>query len=245
MAQELNGLSSAADYAALSADARIALARLPGNESKQWGAGLEQRDWTIRSTRASLAESDTVYFPPGWTNSLKRGAAANQLVAITSFDDYDKLSVDALRVLAGLPGNERAFYQITIDPLDPDSPTTANRLGPDNDDSFMVDPTLRAYVATLDGRSKNRYFFRAAYVDRANNLSALGLSSPPVHLPDVTPPRAPVFTRALAGDPDPTKPGDRKSHSTGRRTARTTSPPIESIGRTTSRTPETSALWSW
>ena len=199
-AQALNGLSSAAGYAALSSDARLALARLPGNEGKQWGAGLEQLDWTIRSSRTALAASDTAYFPLDWANALKRGAAASQLVAIASLDDYDNLSVDALRVLAGLPGNERAFTQITIDPLDPDSSATKNQLGPDNDESFVIDPTLRAYVATLDGRSSNRYFFRAAYVDCANNLSALGLSSPPVHLPDVTPPRAPVFTTVTGGE---------------------------------------------
>ena len=59
---------------------------------------------------------------------------------------------------------------------------------------------MRAYVDNLDGRSTSRYFYRAAYVDGANNVGPLSLSSPPVWLPNVTPPRAPVLTRILGDD---------------------------------------------
>jgi hypothetical protein len=59
---------------------------------------------------------------------------------------------------------------------------------------------LGIYIDTLDGRATNRYFYRAAYVDGAHNRSALSLSSPPVYLPNVVPPRAPVITKVLGGD---------------------------------------------
>lgn len=113
---------------------------------------------------------------------------------------YRGLSNDALRVLAGLPGNEHAFTQVTIQPLDPTDPVNANRRGPDNPEGFVVDPTLRAYVDTLDGRSTNRYFYRSTYVDGAHNASNLSLSSPPVYLPNVVPPRPPVITKVIGGD---------------------------------------------
>jgi hypothetical protein len=131
-------------------------------------------------------------------------AELNQLNSITDRQQamafYKALSNDGLRVLAGLPGVERAFKQLTIQPLDPDDAANANRRGPDNPDDFVVDPNQRAYEDTLDGRTINRYFYRAAYVDGAHNLSPLGLSGPPIYLPDVVPPRAPVITKILGGD---------------------------------------------
>src|SRR5581483_2634545 len=51
-----------------------------------------------------------------------------------------------------------------------------------------------------DGRSSKRWFYRSAYVDNAHNVSGLSLSSPPVYLHDVVPPRTPVVTRVLGGD---------------------------------------------
>jgi hypothetical protein len=129
-------------------------------------------------------------------------------------DEYQALSNDEMRILAGLPGNERAFTQVTIQPLDPKDPNNANRRGPDDPDSFKIkdpfnpkkdnplaDPSLRAYIATLDGCSTNRYFFRSAYVDDAHNRSEeLSISGPPVYLRNVIPPRAPVITKVLGGD---------------------------------------------
>ena len=56
-----------------------------------------------------------------------RAAVANELSQRSGFADteeameyYGKLSNDALRILAGLPGNEVAFSQLTIQPLDPE-----------------------------------------------------------------------------------------------------------------------------
>ena len=52
-----------------------------------------------------------------------------------------------------------------------------------------------------DGRTSNRYFYRAIYVDEAHNPSLMmSLSTPPVFVPKIVPPRAPVITRALGGD---------------------------------------------
>ncbi len=113
---------------------------------------------------------------------------------------YRVLSPDALRVLAGLPDNEQAFAQLTIQPLDSDDPSNANRVGPDKPTRLRGGPGIRAYVDVLDGCSTNRSFYRSAYVDSANNRSALSLSSPPVWLPNVVPPRTPAITKVLGGD---------------------------------------------
>lgn len=209
-AAELNAINDPGDYAGLSADGVEVLGRLPGNEGHRSKGTLNNRDWFIRHTRSNLGAGELEFFPPEWGDALKRQAAANLLNAINGFDDYAGLSNDAMRVLAGLPGNETAFQQITDRPLPNIGSKTQNRLGPDNPQGFPIDPALRAYVDALDGRSTNRYFYRAAFMDAAQNIGALGLSSPPVHLPDVLPPRAPVFTRVLAGDPNPMQPGDRK-----------------------------------
>lgn len=171
-------------------------------------------DWG-RQPRAALDAGQLQHFPdpavePRW-DALKRGQVAAELNQLNAFPKtpagtaqaiaaYRALSNDGLRVLAGLPGNEAAFSQITLKPLDPDDPANANRLGPDNAPGFPIVAGLRAYVDKLDGRSTNRYFYRAAYVDAANNQSPLSLSGPPIWLPDVVPPKAPSLTKALGGD---------------------------------------------
>lgn len=156
--------------------------------------------------------ADRLFFPPQavepeWTD-LRCQQAANAINAINplrgnpaaALAAYRKLPNDALRVLAGLPGNERAFLQLTIKPLDPNAPENADRRGPDSPADYVPQPNLRAYIDTLDGRATNRYFYRSIYVDGAQNRSSLSLSSPPVWLPKVVPPRAPVITKVLGGD---------------------------------------------
>ena len=145
----------------------------------------------------------------------KRGQVAADLNALNGLDKtqtevvraaYRGLSNDALRVLAGLPGTERVFVQLTPQPIDPEEPDATapgglrwRRVGPDvAPGSLGADE--RAYVDTLDGRATNRYFYRYAYVDEAYNIGDLSLSSPPVWLPDVTPPVAPRIARVAAGD---------------------------------------------
>ncbi|HEX6077663.1 MAG TPA: hypothetical protein VFZ32_20695 [Micromonosporaceae bacterium] len=171
---------------------------------------LVKTDWERRAADASdLDPNQTERFPSEW-NAAKREQIAAELNELNAFDhDTDKaaameyyraLSNDGLRALAGLPGNERAFTQLTIQPLDPEDPGNVNRLGPDNPADFVIDPGLHAYVDTLDGRSRNRYFYRAAYVDGAHNRGPFSLASPPIYFPKVVPPRAPVITKVLGGD---------------------------------------------
>ncbi len=171
-------------------------------------------DWAQRP-RPALAASQAALFPPPaadprW-DAAKRQQVAGALNQLNGFGHdaagtaaamrhYRALSDDALRVLAGLPGNERAFTQRTIQPLDPDDPATANRLGPDNPPDFPLNPALRAYVDTLDGRATNRFFYRALAVDGAHNRSALNLAGAPLYLPNVVPPRAPVITKIVGGE---------------------------------------------
>jgi hypothetical protein len=194
---------------------------------------LFKNDWKRRQTSPeSISADDEDYFPVEWRGpdpslAAKRNQIANDLNHLNTFSDdadgraqamayYRGLSNDALRVLAGLPGNERAFTQLTIQPLDPNEPDPEdatklrwrNRRTLTDPDNFEVnDPenplaseTLRIYIDILDGRSTNYYFYRAAYVDGGYNRSGLSLSSPPVYLPNVVPPRAPVITRVLGGD---------------------------------------------
>lgn len=147
---------------------------------------------------------------PRW-DALKRQQVADELNALNAHPRTEAgeraaraacraLSNDALRVLAGLPGTEAAFTQVTVTPLDPDDPATANRAGPDNPATFPVDPGLRIYIDTLDGRGTNRYFYRSVYVDGAHNRSAPSLSGPPIWLPNVVPPRAPALTAVTGGE---------------------------------------------
>lgn len=171
-------------------------------------------DRTARPRPAINATSVGIFpdpaIEPRW-DALKRGQVADELNGLNVFpqtpagntaarEAYRALSNDGLRVLAGLAGNDAAFSQLTIQPLDPADPLTANRVGPDNPPDFVVDPALRIYVDTIDGRSTNRYFYRAAYVDGASNRSKLSLSGPPIWLPNVVPPRPPVLNSVSGGE---------------------------------------------
>jgi hypothetical protein len=174
---------------------------------------LFRLDWTLRAVEVDLDPAQLEYFPEGdprW-DEAKRQQVADELNALNDFSRdaagsvealayYRGLSNDALRALAGLDRREQAFTQITIQPLDPDDPNNADRHGPDNAGDYAPNPNLRAYIDTLDGRATNRYFYRAAYVDGAQNRSLMSLSGPPVWLPNVVPPRAPVITRITGGD---------------------------------------------
>jgi len=182
-----------------------------------------QVDWSQRPGQA-LDPAKLEFFPsetidPRW-NAAKRQQVATALNQLNSFAHdadgtalafayYRTLSADALRILAGLPGNEAAFTQITIAPLEMDDPANANNRGPDDPDDFQIgDPnnplasqSLRALVDHVDGLVTNRYLYRAANVDAAHNRSiALSLATPPVQAPNVVPPKRPVFTKAVAGN---------------------------------------------
>lgn len=161
---------------------------------------LFEADWTARSSRAPLDPvSDKALFPPEWT-AARRSAAAAQVNAVARREDYAGLGDDALRILAGLPGSERAFAQVTLAPLDPNDPAAADRPGPNEPADRPPQTGLRIFVDTLDGRSTNRHLYRALSVDGAHNRSPLGLAAAPVWLPRVAPPREPVITALSGGD---------------------------------------------
>ena len=103
-------------------------------------------------------------------------------------------------MLANLPGNEKAFVQLTVVGLDAADAANADRRGPDDPANYAPRAALRAYMDTLDGRATNRYLYRAVYVDAAQNRSAMGPIGTPVRLPNVVPPRAPAITRVTGGD---------------------------------------------
>ncbi len=131
---------------------------------------------------------EPAYLVPGrWPTVAK---ALNKLVQANP--DYAGLPRDALQTLASLPGNEAAFTLLTPEPLDPTNPSNLD----------SGDPTgqTMGYTDVLDGRANNRYFYRRAIVDRAGNRSELAASTPPIHLPDTTPPRAPLPVKALGGE---------------------------------------------
>lgn len=157
-----------------------------------------------------LKTGDSQYFPPepAFTalkktliceelNKLNANAASNAGNKSHALAAYRTLSNDGLRILAGLPGNQRAFQQITIQPLDPDDPANANKPGPDNPMGYVLDPnpSIKAWIDKLPGKGSNRFFYRAAYADPVQNISPMSLSTAPIWLPDVSAPAAPMITK--------------------------------------------------
>ena len=138
-------------------------------------------DWAMRGQRGAIDSNNPEhqkYFPQDWGIS-RRQEAATALNTLNSQNSYRNLPDDALRILAGLPGNEKAFSQLT---------TTS------------LDSSVNSLRDSLDGRATNCYFYRASYVDKAQNLSQLSLANAPVFLPDVTPPRAPALNKVLGAE---------------------------------------------
>lgn len=148
---------------------------------------------------------------PTWNNT-KRQAVSDALNAISAAATADHTKAgkqkalklyralwdDALRVLSTLPGNERAFTQLTIKGLD--ATTSPDRRGPDSAANYVPRAGVCAHVDELDGRATNRYLYRATYVNDVHSASPLGAPGTPVRLPNVVPPRAPSVTQALGGD---------------------------------------------
>ncbi len=78
--------------------------------------------------------------------------------------------------------------------------------GPDlaSDKGELKPDSVCAYVDVLPGRVPGLYFYRMQAVDAAGNVSDLALSaaSPPVKVPEVFVPSAPVIVEAYAGTPE-------------------------------------------
>ncbi|HEY0313200.1 MAG TPA: hypothetical protein VGC56_11975 [Allosphingosinicella sp.] len=169
-------------------------------------------DWDRRHAGGAAAFQTADAAPFGW-NPAEEAAVVAELgapldsVAPLSWDDdpavraaYEALSERALRVLASFSGNDDAFVQTTFEPLDPADPANADRPGPDPNAPYTSNFAWGAYVAEIDGKAANRYFFRAAYVNAAHIVGALGPSSPAVYLPKVAPPRVPAITKVTSGE---------------------------------------------
>src|SRR5262249_10944196 len=123
-------------------------------------------DWAMRPRDPDLSPAAAAFFPdmdrePTWTAEKLRPVCA-ALNALDGFPRppagtaaalraYRDLTDDALRVLAGLPGCEKAFVQITTRPLDPADAAWADRRGPDDPAGYAPRAERRAYLDTLDG----------------------------------------------------------------------------------------------
>lgn len=195
----VNALAKGAAYSTLSADAWEVLVLLPGNEAQPDRTALEARDRYVRGLRGGLTTSDATLFPPQWT-AATRDAAVKKLNSITAPGHYLTLSDSALRLLAALPGNDAAFTQVTLQPLEMADRRIEDQRRPDDDLKYAAKTDRRAYTDTLPGRATNRYFYRALFVDGAQNQSALSLPGPPVYLHKVEPPRTPVITKVRGGE---------------------------------------------
>lgn len=170
-------------------------------------------DWPHRP-RGNIAPDHELLRSFGWTSDQRAeiAVALNAIDAIRlegGIDDaerivrrdaaYRGLSDAALRALAALDGNEGAFLQLTLEPVDP-----ADVRGPDDPPDHRVEPAaLRAYIdETLPGHSRNRYLYRAQFVDGALNRSPRSsLPGAAVHLPRVDPPAAPIIV-SIATSPE-------------------------------------------
>ncbi len=120
---------------------------------------------------------------------------------------YRQLRTESIRALGSLPdepgangkpGNLGAFSQISREPIK--HATAPDRIGPDSPATYVPSAALSAYLAELDGRARNAWLFRVAYVNGAHDMGPLGPSSPPVYLQNVFPASPPHAVRALAGD---------------------------------------------
>ncbi len=105
------------------------------------------------------------------------------------------LSDNALRGLAALPLHEDSYVRQTASPVG-----DLDFVGPDDPAGYVPNALHCAYKATFDGRARNRYFLRVAYIDGAHNEGAFGPPSPPIYLPPVVPPRTPVIVKVTGGD---------------------------------------------
>jgi hypothetical protein len=137
---------------------------------------------------------------PAFLTSFDAHKTNNEYAAASAL--YDQLDDASLWWLAALPELADAYTQVTIDLLALSDPGNRDRLGPDDDPATFAgpNPATCAYMDTLDGRSTNRYFYRAMLLDGAQNRGAMGAPTPPVYLPKVVPPRAPVITKVLGGE---------------------------------------------
>lgn len=199
---------------------------LSSNVFRAMDETLFREDFDRRTVGATINPGDEQLFPQelrGTSALATRESVRDELEAVWNHSDreaameaYRDLSPNAFRVLAGLPGNESAFTQVTTTPIERDE--HPNEPGPDDPEYGGTNPQgypddLHAYTDELDGRCSNWYIYRAGTVDPGNNRSdrpaadggtdiGRDLSFPglPVSFPDVRPPRTPSVTAVEGGD---------------------------------------------
>ena len=142
-----------------------------------WGAGNE-RQYDIQPDLDTLAEKISACRVAPDDKKQKK---LKELI-----ETYTALRNDTKQYLASLPENEKAFVPVSspLDPIKPENWEESNM--------FFKDP--------IEGKGRNRYFYRIGAMDKAGNRSYLGLATPPVCVPDVIPPKPPVITKALGGN---------------------------------------------
>lgn len=101
-------------------------------------------------------------------------------------EKYKSLRNDTWQYLASLPENEKAFSPVSK-PLNPK-------------DIKNWKEGKMSYKDLIEGKGPNRYFYRIGKMDKAGNRSPLGVSTPPVCVPDILPSHPPVITKALGGN---------------------------------------------
>jgi len=114
---------------------------------------------------------------------------------------YEKLDGKLQQAMAESTQVVGAFSAVHSAPLG--DAACPDALGPDAPADFVAKPEdWCAYIDTLPGRVPGLYFYRLQTLDAAGNVSKLGPASPPVQVPEVFVPSAPVIIEAYAGTPE-------------------------------------------
>ncbi len=153
---------------------------------------------------AALSAADQAALATVWpagvpSNVTAELAALRAMKAAASDSDWEAaclaLGDGALRGLAALPLHSESYVRQTVEPVD-----GADAPGPDDPAGYVPNSAWRMWRSMFDGRARNRYFLRAAYIDAAHNEGPMGPPTPPIYMPPAVPPRTPVITRVTGGD---------------------------------------------
>lgn len=117
-------------------------------------------------------------------------------------DFYANFTNNQLKALASMPDMTDVFGKLNEKPIktddqnyqDRDTSIPLNGTAPSNGNSNQ----LLYLDQTLDGRSKNKYFYRLQTTDEIGNKSAFSMATLPVEIPQVMPPQAPIITNITA-----------------------------------------------
>lgn len=156
------------------------------------------------STDSALSAADQAALATVWpagvpSNVTAELGALRAMKATASASDWEAVCLalgdGALRGLAALPLHSESYVRQTAEPVD-----GADAPGPDDPAGYVPNGAWRMWRSMFDGRARNRYFLRAAYIDAAHNEGPMGPPTPPIYLPPAVPPRRPVITSVRGGD---------------------------------------------